>query len=94
MTIESQPNHHRITNFSIMKQLLQKTTFLLFLIFAQATGMGGNISMCTWNLKDFGNTKNDSEIKYIAGILKNYDINAIQEVVAKSGGTSPKPGKE
>ena len=70
-----------------MKHLLQKTTFLLFFIFAQASGICGNISMCTWNLKDFGNTKNDSEIKYIAGILKNYDINAIQEVVAKSGGT-------
>lgn len=70
-----------------MKHPLQKTLILLFLVFAQACGLGANISMCTWNLKDFGNTKNDSEIKYIAGILMHYDINAIQEVVAISGGT-------
>lgn len=49
--------------------------------------MGGNISICSWNLKDLGNSKSDSEIRYISGILKNYDINVLQEVVAISGGT-------
>lgn len=70
-----------------MNPIRQKTLILLFFIFSYSYGISGNIRMCTWNLKDFGNTKNESEIKYIAGILKNYDVNAIQEVVAKTGGT-------
>ena len=35
---------------------------------------------------DFGYSKSDSEIEFIADILKNYDVVAIQEVVAGYGG--------
>jgi len=41
------------------------------------------ISVCSWNLRDFGGTKSNNEIDFIANILKDYDILAIQEVVAK-----------
>ena len=44
------------------------------------------ISLCTWNLKDFGKTKDATEIKFIATTIKEYDIIAIQEVVAGDGG--------
>ncbi len=44
------------------------------------------ISICSWNLKDFGKTKSDSAIEFIANIVKVYDILSIQEVVAKDPG--------
>ena len=44
------------------------------------------ISLCSWNLKDFGKTKDATEIKFIATTIKEYDIIAIQEVVAGDGG--------
>jgi endonuclease/exonuclease/phosphatase family metal-dependent hydrolase len=69
-----------------MKLLLQKF-FIIFFLISPASGNCGNVSICSWNLKDLGNSKSDAEIRYISGILKNYDINAIQEVVAISGGT-------
>lgn len=40
------------------------------------------VTVCSWNLKDFGKTKSDSEIIFIANIIREFDIIAIQEVVA------------
>ncbi|MEZ4853758.1 endonuclease/exonuclease/phosphatase family protein [Flavobacterium sp.] len=45
------------------------------------------VSVCTWNLENFGQSKSDSIITYITKKIKNYDIVAIQEVVAGFGGT-------
>lgn len=45
-----------------------------------------NITICTWNLKDFGKSKSNKEIEFIANTLKQYDVVAIQEVVAGYGG--------
>jgi deoxyribonuclease-1-like protein len=44
------------------------------------------ITICSWNLWDFGKTKSDIEIEFIANIVKDYDIVLIQEVVAKDPG--------
>ena len=44
------------------------------------------VSICSWNLKDFGKTKNDSEIDFIANTIRDFDILAIQEVVAGDPG--------
>ncbi len=44
------------------------------------------ISLCSWNLKDFGKSKSTAEIIFIAGVLKDFDVIAIQEVVAGDGG--------
>ncbi len=41
------------------------------------------IKLLTWNIQDLGRTKDVQEISQIAKIIKNYDIIAIQEVVAK-----------
>jgi deoxyribonuclease-1-like protein len=43
----------------------------------------GSLKVVTWNIQDLGGTKNDAEILFIAKILKEYDLVAIQEVVAK-----------
>jgi endonuclease/exonuclease/phosphatase family metal-dependent hydrolase len=44
------------------------------------------ITICSWNLKDFGKSKSDAEISFVANVLKTYDVVAIQEVVAGNGG--------
>ncbi|KJD33158.1 endonuclease [Tamlana nanhaiensis] len=41
------------------------------------------IKLISWNIQDFGQTKDDNEIAIMANLLKDYDIIAIQEVVAK-----------
>ena len=42
--------------------------------------------MVSWNIRDFGKTKNSDELERIANITKDADILAIQEVVAGFGG--------
>lgn len=60
-------------------------TKLLFLLLITTT-FQAQLKILSWNLEDFGNSKTDSTIIYIANIIKNYDIVAIQEVVAGQGG--------
>ncbi|WP_394773778.1 endonuclease/exonuclease/phosphatase family protein [Flavobacterium sp.] len=40
----------------------------------------------SWNLENFGKSKSQSELNFIANTILNYDIVAIQEVVAGYGG--------
>ncbi|WP_428229768.1 endonuclease/exonuclease/phosphatase family protein [Flavobacterium sp.] len=40
----------------------------------------------SWNLENFGKSKSESELNFIAGTIAGYDIIAIQEVVAGHGG--------
>jgi endonuclease/exonuclease/phosphatase family metal-dependent hydrolase len=42
--------------------------------------------LLSWNLENFGKSKSDQEIAFIANTIKDYDIIAIQEVVAGNGG--------
>jgi deoxyribonuclease-1-like protein len=73
----------------------QKMNFILikhFIVFSAVfiavgfTTAYAEITICSWNIRDFGQTKNDSEILFIANVVKQYDIIAIQEVVAGYGG--------
>jgi len=43
--------------------------------------------LLSWNLENFGKSKSESTLQYIAKTINGYDIIAIQEVVAGSGGT-------
>ena len=45
------------------------------------------ISITSWNLENFGKSKTDSAIEFIANTLKDYDVIAIQEIVAGYGGS-------
>ena len=58
-------------------------TLLFFLFFSFSFSQTKLIS---WNLENFGKSKSDQTINYIANTLKDYDIIAIQEVVAGYGG--------
>jgi len=64
---------------------LKKIFITIFLLFS-STAFCSAVSICTWNLKDFGKSKSDVEIAFVANVLKGYDIVAIQEVVAGYGG--------
>lgn len=64
---------------------MKKIQSLLFFLLLIHT-LHAQISICSWNLQDFGNSKSDSTIEFIANTVKSYDVIAIQEVVAGDGG--------
>ncbi|SNR66441.1 endonuclease/exonuclease/phosphatase family protein [Flavobacterium sp. ov086] len=53
--------------------------FFCFFSFSQT-------KVLSWNLENFGKSKSESELYFIANTINNYDIIAIQEVVAGYGG--------
>jgi deoxyribonuclease-1-like protein len=44
------------------------------------------LKICSWNIANFGKSKTDEQIAQMAKIIKDYDVVAIQEVVAGPGG--------
>lgn len=63
-----------------MKYLLSFALLLFtFLTFSQT-------KVLSWNLENFGKSKSESELNFIASTIAAYDIIAIQEVVAGYGG--------
>jgi deoxyribonuclease-1-like protein len=57
---------------------------LLFLLLTTTTF--SQVKLLSWNVENLGSSKSDSTIVYIATTVKNYDIVALQEVVAGNGG--------
>ncbi len=55
-------------------------------IFFFITVLNAQIKMLSWNLENFGKSKSDVALLYIANTVKDYDVVAIQEVVAGEGG--------
>ena len=62
----------------------QNILLLLALLLSVATQ--AQVKLLSWNLENFGKSKTGSTLTYIANTLKEYDIVAIQEVVAGNGG--------
>jgi endonuclease/exonuclease/phosphatase family metal-dependent hydrolase len=58
-------------------------SLLLFLI---STFCFSQTKLLSWNIENLGKSKSDETINYIANTLRDYDIIAIQEVVAGYGG--------
>src|SRR5699024_8998793 len=52
----------------------------------QQTQQHTTLTLCSWNLKNFGHTKDAQEMAFIAQTIASKDIIAIQEVVGKRGG--------
>ena len=46
-----------------------------------------SVKVVSWNLEDFGKSKSDEVINFIANTVKDFDLIAIQEVVAGYGGS-------
>jgi deoxyribonuclease-1-like protein len=56
----------------------------LFLLFTST--IQSQTKLLSWNIANFGKSKSDTEISFIANTIKDYDIIAIVEVVAGNGG--------
>ncbi|MBQ4913831.1 endonuclease/exonuclease/phosphatase family protein [Maribacter sp. MMG018] len=67
--------------------MFKKVVLLLFLLFSfSAYPQQKDIRLISWNIQDFGKTKNSEELEQIAELVRDADIVAIQEVVAGYGG--------
>lgn len=69
-----------------MTNELLKPILLFWLLSLFSLSIYAQISICSWNLQNFGSSKNDVEIDFIANTVQAYDIILIQEVVAKDPG--------
>jgi len=66
-----------------MKKYFVSIVIIFFFLDSNANT---TISVCSWNLENFGKSKDDKTIEFIANTLKGYDVIAIVEVVAGYGG--------
>ncbi len=60
-------------------------TYSLFL-FLLCTSFYAQTRLLSWNIENLGRSKSNLELEFIANTLKDYDIVALQEVVAGDGG--------
>lgn len=63
-----------------------KTAFILLLLHCVSFGTSQDLKVVSWNLRDFGQSRDAGEIEMIANVIKDADIVCIQEVVAKNTG--------
>ena len=61
-------------------------TALVFLLSLTPLLLFSQVKIMTWNLKNLGSSKTEEHISYIATIMKQADIVAIQEVVTNPSG--------
>lgn len=68
-----------------MIQKIFVARFLIVFFLVSWTGIvkAESFKVLTWNIQDLGRTKDDAEVALIAKVMKDFDIIAIQEVVAK-----------
>lgn len=59
---------------------------IIFVILLFSNTVLSQIKLLSWNIENFGSKKSDSTITYIATVIKNYDVIALQEIVAGDGG--------
>ena len=62
---------------------MKKTVLFLFLF---TTTLFGQPKLLSWNIENLGSSKSNTEITFIANTLRNFEVVAIQEVVAGDGG--------
>ena len=63
-----------------------KIYFLCFVFVVNSIYGFSSVSIISWNLKDLGDTKSNTELEIISKTIKGYDIAVIQEVVSGDGG--------
>jgi deoxyribonuclease-1-like protein len=61
-----------------------KSILLFFLLVS--CGLFSQVKLFSWNVENLGSSKSPSDLLYIVNILKDYDVVALQEVVAGPGG--------
>ena len=73
------------TRFTFNSKLYYMKSLLLFFLFFMQP-LYSQVKITTWNLENFGKSKSDSVLVYIANEINDSDVVAIQEVVAGFGG--------
>jgi deoxyribonuclease-1-like protein len=63
---------------------MQKILRIVFLLLTATTF--SQVKLLSWNIENLGSSKSDKDITFIANTIKDYDIIALQEVVAGDGG--------
>jgi len=72
---------------NLRKEYIQLNRFSITIMFVMLTcHVFTQITLVSWNIKDFGHSREDFQIEAIANIIKDVDIVSIQEVVAKHPG--------
>ena len=61
-----------------------KKSFLFLLLYTSS--LFSQPKLLSWNLENLGKSKSEGEITFIANTVKDFDIVALQEVVACDGG--------
>jgi deoxyribonuclease-1-like protein len=64
-----------------------KKYIILLLIFISFVSYAQTVNVCSWNLQNFGKSKSEETVAYIAQVIRKFDVIAIQEVVAGYGGS-------
>jgi endonuclease/exonuclease/phosphatase family metal-dependent hydrolase len=63
-----------------------KKYFLVYILILNSSLFYSQVTICSWNIMNFGKSKSNSELECIASTINKYDVIAIQEVVAGNGG--------
>ena len=67
--------------------MLKKVRFLILASLCLFAAAGfAQVSLCSWNIQNFGKSKPDSAIDFMAQQLRSFDVVAVVEVVAGNGG--------
>ena len=60
--------------------------YIVFFLFIVSTQLAAQVKFISWNVENLGKSKSDSTLIFIANTIKEYDVVALQEVVAGFGG--------
>jgi len=61
-----------------------KSCYILILLFSQI--LFSQIKLLSWNVENLGSSKSEEDIAFIVKTIKDYDVVALQEIVAGDGG--------
>jgi deoxyribonuclease-1-like protein len=59
---------------------------LIVLLFLLSCNTFSQVKLLSWNVENLGKSKSEANIAFIANTIKDYDVVALQEVVAGEGG--------
>lgn len=71
---------------SFLTRYYQKLLVVIYFTFTLFTGAFAQTKLLSWNIENLGQSKSSAHISFIASTIKDFDIVAIQEVVAGPGG--------
>lgn len=73
---------NQIIYFRAFKVKMKFILTVVQLVFFFAAFAQKPLSICSWNIQNLGKSKSATEIEFIANTLRDFDVVAIQEVVA------------